>query len=110
MKFYFGRFTAEHEEAGVDVANLFYNEQANTYYFYLVEFDESGEIRIQDSIGRMVPLDADDVDGLLVAARLMSTFYKGLKKNDEISELNHEKLLKEMANIVHSLGGSSDVC
>lgn len=107
MKFYFGKYTQEHEDLGITTDDLLLNN--GQYYFYMLEFGGPDDLRFVDCIGRVFPIAEEDAAGLLVAAKVANMYYDGVKENAAVFELNSQLLQKRMSDYVVSQGGVSDV-
>jgi len=63
MKIFFGDANPSNYP-GINTSGLFLNPENRQYYFYLIETDEDGSIRLRDTCNRMVPFDISQIEAL----------------------------------------------
>lgn len=66
MKIFFGEADLE-EYTHVETDEMFQDPDTSNYYFYMMETDEDGIVRLHDTCGRMVPFDVEQINALCEA-------------------------------------------
>lgn len=78
MKIFFGDANPK-DYPGIEVTSLFCDPVSRKYYFYKIETDEDGAVRIMDTCNRMVPFDVTQIEALSDAVYVLR----------EIEEIKH---------------------
>lgn len=89
MKIYFGAVPSEFE---YDTEGAFTsNSSEDTKFYYMVEFGTNNggtdEFVIQDSVGRFVPIDMENVSGLAKALTAVVSAYDALQMAESVQEV-----------------------
>lgn len=89
MKIYFGAIPSEFED---DAEGAFTsNSSEGTKFYYMVEFGTNNggtdEFVIRDSVGRFVPIDMENVNGLAKALTAVVTAYDALQMAESVQEV-----------------------
>lgn len=70
MKIFFGEADPE-QYPGINTDELFRDPDTRQYYFYMMESDEEGCVRIFDTCNRMVPFDITQIESLSEAVYVL---------------------------------------
>ena len=89
MKIYFGAVPPEFED---DTKGAFTsNSSEDTKFYYMVEFGTNNggadEFVIRDSVGRFVPIDMENVTGLVKALTVVVNAYDALQLSESVQEV-----------------------
>lgn len=89
MKIYFGAVPPEFED---DTEGAFTSTSSeDTKFYYMVEFGTNNggtdEFVIRDSVGRFVPIDMENVDGLVKALTAVANVYDALQLAESLQEM-----------------------
>jgi hypothetical protein len=66
MKIFFAEVNPE-EYTHAEMDSMFEDPDTGNHYFYMMETDEDGVIRLHDSCNRMVPFDFEQIEALCEA-------------------------------------------
>ena len=87
MKIYFGAVPSEFEDEKAFTSN----SSEDTKFYYMVEFGTNNggtdEFVIQDSVGRFVPIDMENVSGLAKALTAVVSAYDALQVAESVQEV-----------------------
>lgn len=89
MKIYFGTVPSEFEDDNEGAFTS--NSSEDTKFYYMVEFGTNNggtdEFVIRDSVGRFVPIDMENVDGLVKALTVVVNAYDALQMAESLQEV-----------------------
>ena len=70
MKIFFAEVNPE-EYTHSEMDSMFEDPDTGNHYFYMMETDEDGVVRLHDTCNRMVPFDFEQIESLCEAAYAM---------------------------------------
>ena len=89
MKIYFGAVPPEFEDDNEGAFTS--NSSEDTKFYYMVEFGTNNggadEFVIRDSVGRFVPIDMENVTGLVRALTVVVNAYDALQMAESLQEV-----------------------
>lgn len=66
MKIFFSEADPE-QYTHLEMDSMFQDPETGNHYFYMIETDSDGVVRLHDTCGRMVPFDVDQIEALCEA-------------------------------------------
>lgn len=89
MKIYFGEVPSEFEDDNEGAFTSSSSEDSK--FYYMVEFGTNNggtdEFVIRDSVGRFVPIDMENVNGLVKALTVVINAYDALQMAESVQEV-----------------------